>query len=142
MPLLECAWTQILAAYLAAADQTRQLIAGFDAAGPCVGMLVDAHLVQLRRVDAVEPVRHIGEQKGASIPDDRAGGPALACGEMASIRIRARIDGVAVARGARINRFSLISELVFALHRNCYIRPRVADCGRGTRGKRYVKSAP
>jgi hypothetical protein len=57
------------------------LIARFNAAGPCVGMLVDADLVQLRRVDSVEPVRHAGYLDRAAIPDNRAGGQALASRE-------------------------------------------------------------
>src|SRR5258708_8722513 len=77
MPLLERSQTQILAAHLTTVDQTRKLIAGVDPASPCVGMLVDTHLVQPRRVDTVQAVRHTCELKGASIPDDRAGGEAL-----------------------------------------------------------------
>ena len=69
---------EILAADRAAADQFDQLVARFDAAGPCVGVLVDAHLVELRRIDAVEPIGHAGQLKGAAVLDDRAGSPAWA----------------------------------------------------------------
>jgi hypothetical protein len=54
------------------------LIARFNAASPCVGVLIDAHLVELRRIDSVEPVRHIGQLNGATVPNDRASGEALA----------------------------------------------------------------
>ena len=73
--------TQILAVDLVAANQARQLIARCNAASPCIGVFVDAYLVKLRRINAVEPVGHLCELKGASVPDDRAGGPALACRE-------------------------------------------------------------
>jgi len=52
---------QILATDRAAADQLGQLIARFDAACPRVRMLVDARLVKRRRIDAVEPVGHVGQ---------------------------------------------------------------------------------
>jgi hypothetical protein len=54
------------------------LIASLGTAGPAIGVLVDAHLVQLWRVDSIKPVRHIAELKGATILDDRARGPNLA----------------------------------------------------------------
>ena len=69
---------EILAAHLAVVDQLGQLIADLDAAGPGVGVLVDADLVERGRIDAVKPVGHIGQLKGAPIPDGRAGGEALA----------------------------------------------------------------
>ena len=73
--------TQILAMDRVPTDQAGQLIACCNAASPCIGVFVDAYLVDLRRIDAVEPVGHVGELKGASVPDDRAGSPALACQE-------------------------------------------------------------
>ena len=78
VPLLVGTRAQVLAAHLAVANQLGELLAGLDAAGPGVGMLVDADLVQFRGVDAVEPVGHIAQLKGAAIPDDRARREALA----------------------------------------------------------------
>src|SRR5260370_308861 len=78
MPVLVGTQAQIVAPHLAVADQLGQLIAGFSAASPGVGVLVDADLVQLRRIDAVEPVGHFAKLNGAAIPDDRARGEALA----------------------------------------------------------------
>src|ERR1700733_11909835 len=72
---------QILAVDRTAADQAGQLIACCNAASPCIGVFVDAYLVELRRINAVEPVGHVGELKGAPVPDGRAGSPALACPE-------------------------------------------------------------
>lgn len=73
--------TQILAVDLVAADQARQMIARRNTASPGIGVFVDAYLVEFRRINAVEPVSHVGELNGASVPDDRAGSPALACRE-------------------------------------------------------------
>ena len=64
-----------------AADQTSEVIAGFDAARPGVGVVVDAHLVHLGRVDAVEPVGYAGDLNGAAIADDGAGGETGARGK-------------------------------------------------------------
>ncbi len=64
-------------AHRAVTDQLGQLIAGFNAAGPAFSVIVDAHLVQLRRIDAVEPIHHIGKLKSSSILDDRADGEAF-----------------------------------------------------------------
>jgi hypothetical protein len=47
---------------------------GFQAAGPGIGMIVDAHLVKLRSIDAVKPVRRPGKLDGAAILDDGFGG--------------------------------------------------------------------
>ena len=69
---------EIVAADLLAADQFGQLIARLDAAGPDVGVLVDAELVDGRDIDAVEPVGDIAELKRAAIPDDGGGGRTLA----------------------------------------------------------------
>ena len=69
---------EIVAAHLLAAGQLRQLIARLDAAGPDVGVLVDAELVERRRVDAVEPVGDIADLKRAAIPHDGGGGRTLA----------------------------------------------------------------
>ena len=44
-------------------------------------MLVDAHLIKLRRINSVELEGQVGKLNGAAIPDDRAGAPALACRE-------------------------------------------------------------
>ena len=44
-------WTQIVAANLPATDQLDELLAGFDTAGPGVGLIVYAGLVQLRRIE-------------------------------------------------------------------------------------------
>jgi hypothetical protein len=65
----------IVAMYLAAADQLRELLARLGAAAPGVGVIVDAVLVELRRVDAVEPVGDAAELDGIAVPDHRA------CGE-------------------------------------------------------------
>src|ERR1700730_1447746 len=69
---------QILTMDLAAANQACELIARLDAAGPGVGVLIDAHLVECWRIHPVEPVSDIGELKGAAIPDHCASGPTLA----------------------------------------------------------------
>ncbi len=58
------------------ADQFDQLVARFDAAGPGPRAR-DAHLVELGRIDAVEPVGHAGHLDGAAVLDDRAGSPTL-----------------------------------------------------------------
>ena len=71
-------WTKILATNLMAADQLRQLIAGVNTASPGVGMIVDADLVKCRCINAVEPIGYIGDINSAAVPDDRAGGEALA----------------------------------------------------------------
>jgi hypothetical protein len=72
---------QIFAVDLVIADQSRQMIARCNAASPGIGVFVDTYLVKLRRINAVEPVDHVGDLKGASVPDDRVGSPALACRE-------------------------------------------------------------
>ena len=69
----------ILAAHDMAADQFRQLVAGVDAAAPGIGMVVDAGLVELRRIDAVEAVGDIGQLDGVAVLDDGVGGQA-GCG--------------------------------------------------------------
>ena len=70
--------TEIVAADLLAADQFCQLIARLDTAGPAIGVLVDAELVDGRDIDAVEPVGDIAKLKRAAIPDDGGGGRTLA----------------------------------------------------------------
>ena len=61
----------------AAADQLVELVARVDAAGPGIGLVVDAGLVELRRVDAVEPVGDVAELDGVAVADD-GGSAALA----------------------------------------------------------------
>ena len=68
---------EIVAAHLAIADQFRQLIAGLDAAGPDVGVFVDAELVDGRRIDAVEPKGDITQLQRAAIADDGRGSRTL-----------------------------------------------------------------
>src|SRR5664279_4669781 len=46
--------SEILAMDAARADQFCQLVARLDAAGPGIGMVVDAYLVEFRRVDPVK----------------------------------------------------------------------------------------
>src|SRR5262245_9435271 len=70
MALLRLVKTEIVAANTAAVDQLGQLVARVDAAGPGIGMIVDAGLVELRRVDAVELVGDVAELDGVAIPDD------------------------------------------------------------------------
>ena len=92
-------------------------IAGLGAAGPGVGMLVDADLVQFRRVDAVEPVGHLPELKRGSVLDDRAGGEALAGETNRHEQDEYAHQGLpAVARAAPIGRLSLIGEPGFGLN--------------------------
>ena len=54
------------------------MIARRDTAGPAIGMLVDAELVDGRNIDAVEPVGEVAKLKRAAIPDDGGGGRTLA----------------------------------------------------------------
>src|SRR4029079_11297550 len=61
---------KIVAADLFAIDQLAQLIACLDPAGPAIGVLVDAELIDRGRIDAVETVGDIAELKRAAIPDD------------------------------------------------------------------------
>ena len=64
----------IVAAHGASADQLGQLVAGLDAAGPGIGVVIDADLVQLGRVDAVEPVGDVAELDRVAVPDGRGCG--------------------------------------------------------------------
>jgi hypothetical protein len=57
-----------------AADQLGQLVAGVEPAGPRVGLIVDAELIELRRIDAVEMIDGIAKLERVAIPDDRARG--------------------------------------------------------------------
>ena len=66
--------TEILAVDRASADQFCQLVARIDAAAPGIGVVVDAHLVELRRIDAVEPVGEIAKLDGVAVPDHGARG--------------------------------------------------------------------
>ena len=66
---------EVPAANLAPGRQSGQPVAGFHAAGPGIGMIVDADLVELRRIDAVKPVRRAGKLDGAAVLDDGFGGP-------------------------------------------------------------------
>src|SRR5579863_9575673 len=65
---------QILATHLAAANQADQLVARVNPASPGVGVVVDANLVQRRRIDAVEPIGHVRKLDGAAVPDEGARG--------------------------------------------------------------------
>jgi hypothetical protein len=71
-------YTTILATDLMTANQADELIACVDAASPGVGVVVGADLVKSRCINAIEPIRHIGELNAAAVPDDRAGGEAWA----------------------------------------------------------------
>jgi len=71
--------SQILTADLAISDQLYELIAGLDAAGPAVGMGIDAKLVDCRYVDAVEPIGYGTELKRAAVSDRRRSGQSRAC---------------------------------------------------------------
>jgi hypothetical protein len=70
----------ILAPNLAAANQADQLITGIDPARPCVGVVIDADLVDWGRIDAIEPVSCVADVDGAAVADRGAGGEALAGG--------------------------------------------------------------
>ena len=65
---------EIVAAHLTVADQFCQLVARGRAAGPGVGVLVDAYLVEGRRLDAVEAIGDAAELQIAAIPDGCARG--------------------------------------------------------------------
>src|SRR6266851_1945583 len=67
---------QILAVDTALINQFRKLVARFHAARPGFGMFVDAHLVELRSIDAIEFESHAGELDGVSVLDERVFGPA------------------------------------------------------------------
>ena len=73
--------TEIVAAHSASLDQLGQLVSRFDAAGPGIGVVVDAHLIDFRRVDAIEPVGDLAELNGVAIPDDSACRPARPPGQ-------------------------------------------------------------
>src|SRR6266568_1992826 len=62
---------QIIAVHRASADQFCQLIARFDAAGPAIGVFVDAELIECRRIDPVEPVGHVAQLERAAVADGR-----------------------------------------------------------------------
>src|ERR1700675_2806764 len=62
---------QILAVDTALINQLRKLVARFHAARPGFGMFVDAHLVELRSIDAIEFEGHGGELDGVAVPDER-----------------------------------------------------------------------
>ena len=81
---------EIIAAHGAAADQFGQLIARLDAAGPAVGMFVDAELIEGGRIDAVEPVGDIAQLQRAAVADGWGGGPGLGSGERYEQRNRCR----------------------------------------------------
>ena len=76
MPLLVSGVNaEIIASDLAAVDQFCQLIARLDAAGPAVGVLVDAKLIEGGRIDPVEPVGDIAQLQRAAFPDGWCDGP-------------------------------------------------------------------
>ncbi|MGY3080523.1 hypothetical protein ACVWZZ_006931 [Bradyrhizobium sp. LM6.10] len=75
MPLAEALFgADIVATHGSLADQLRELVAGLDAAGPGIGVIVDADLIQLGRVDAVEAVGDVAELDGVAVADRRGGG--------------------------------------------------------------------
>src|SRR3979490_1485948 len=74
-------WPQILAVDSALANQIRKMIARFHATRPRFGVFVDAHLVTLRSVDAVEFVGNLGKLDGVSVLDDCVQGPTRTCPE-------------------------------------------------------------
>src|SRR5450631_1236119 len=65
---------QILAMDTALINQFRKLVARFHATRPWFGMFVDAHLVELRSIDAIEFESHAGELDGVSVLDERVFG--------------------------------------------------------------------
>ena len=68
---------EVVAAHGAPADQFCQLIARLDTAGPAVGMLVDAELIEGGRIDAVETVGDVAQLQRAAVTDGWGGGPGL-----------------------------------------------------------------
>src|SRR5450755_2280237 len=72
---------QILAMDTALIDQFGKLVARFHAARPGFGMFVDAHLVELRSIDAIEFESHAGELDGVSVLDERVLGASRTCCE-------------------------------------------------------------
>jgi hypothetical protein len=67
--------------HVVVADQGNEVVARLDAACPRIGVVVDAHLVERRGIDAVEPVRHLAKLQGAGVLDDGGRGPAWTCPE-------------------------------------------------------------
>src|SRR6202795_349874 len=72
---------QILAVNTALINQFRKLVARFHAARPGFGMFVDAHLVELRSIDAIEFESHAAELDGVSVLDERVLGASRTCCE-------------------------------------------------------------
>ena len=72
--------SEIIAVNRASADQPGELIARIDPAAPGVGVIVDAHLVELGRIDAVEPVGHLAKLNGMAVADHGACCPSGTCG--------------------------------------------------------------
>jgi hypothetical protein len=66
-------FSDIVAAHGALVDQLGQLVARLDTAGPGIGVIVDADLVQFGRVDAVEPVGDVAELDGIAVAGRRGG---------------------------------------------------------------------
>src|ERR1700736_3746065 len=62
---------QILAVDAALADQLRKVVARFHPARPGFGMFVDAHLVELGSIDAIELVGHPAKLDSVSVLDER-----------------------------------------------------------------------
>src|SRR6266404_7873511 len=134
-----CTKTEVLTAHLAATDQVRKLIAGFNPAGPRVGMLVDAYLVQLRRVNSIESVGHTPYLDRTAILDDRAGGPALARGENCQYQDKTT-HRAAVARREFVTAF-LAYRTDFALPKMLRQRVRKRGCEFGPGGIRPYSMA-
>ena len=72
---------EIIAAHVAAVDEPGELIARVDTAAPGIGMIVDAGLVELRRIDAVEAIGDVAELDGVAVVDDSGGGIRGSCEE-------------------------------------------------------------
>ena len=78
-----------------------ELVAGLDAAGPGIGVVVDADLVEFGRVDAVEPVGDVAELDRIGVPDRRQPRSRAAAGlDVARNPDRARNKTAAKARAA------------------------------------------
>src|SRR6266403_5755415 len=102
-------------------------------------MLVDAYLVQLRRVDSIEPEGRAPYLDRATIPDDRAGGPALARRENCQYQDKTT-HRVAVAMREFVTAF-LAYRTDFALPKMLRQRVRKRGCEFGPGGIRPYSMA-